>query len=209
MIPVALESARVRLDVPTRADTVAITDACQDPEVVRWTTIPTPYGPRDAQAFIDALVGPGWASDREYTWAIRRPGSTWLDGVISWRTEHRDLGFWLAPHARGRGLMHDAVELVVGFAFDRGAADVYWECYAGNTASASVARRAGFSYTGTGTALIPNRDGSPAQAWKGLRRADGTPASELPWPPETTRPPGTTRPLGTTRPPGTTTDPRQ
>jgi RimJ/RimL family protein N-acetyltransferase len=184
MIPVVLESERVRLEVPTRADTVAITEACQDPEIQRWTTIPRPYRPRDAQAFVDALVGPGWASDREYTWGIRRPGSIWLEGVIGYRTAHRDLGFWLAPSARGAGLMHDAVELVVAWAFDQGAPDVYWECYVGNVPSATVARRAGFAYTGTGDALVPNRDGSPAAAWKGLRRADGAPASDLPWPAE-------------------------
>lgn len=186
MLPVTLESARVRLDLPTRADTAAITEACQDPAVVRWTTIPVPYRAADAQRFVDALVGPGWASDREYTWAIRRQGSTWLEGVISYRTAHRDLGFWLAPEARGAGLLHEAVELVVGWAFAQGAPDVYWECYVGNTASAAVARRAGFAYTGTADALVPNRDGSPATAWTGLRRADGEPASDLPWPPEST-----------------------
>lgn len=184
MLPVTLWSERVLLEVPTRADTVAITEGCQDPEVIRWTTIPTPYRPQDAAAFVDALVGPGWASDREYTWAIRQPGSTWLDGVISWRTERRDLGFWLAPSARGRGLVHDAVSLVVGWAFDRGAPDASWECYVGNTASAAVARRAGFAYTGTGDADIPQRDGSPTPAWKGRLRADGVPASDLPWPRE-------------------------
>lgn len=152
MLPVTLSSDRVRLTVPTRADTAAITEGCQDPAVVRWTTVPTPYTEREAQTFVDALVGPGWASDREYTWGIRRAGSDWLVGVVSFRTEHRDLGFWLAPAARGTGIMHEAVELVVAWAFDRGAPDVYWECYEGNVGSASVARSAGFSFTGTGTA---------------------------------------------------------
>ena len=76
MLPVTLSSDRVHLTVPTRSDTAAITQGCQDPAVVRWTTVPTPYTDRDAQTFVDALVGPGWASDREYTWGIRRPGST-------------------------------------------------------------------------------------------------------------------------------------
>lgn len=182
MLPVTLESARVRLDVPTRADTAAITDACQDPDIVRWTTIPTPYREQDARTFVDALVGPGWASDREYTWAIRRRGSTWLEGIIGYRTAGRDLGFWLAPSARGAGLMHDAVELVVEWAFADGAPDVYWECYEGNTASAAVARSAGFSFTGTGPARIPGRDGGPTTAWTAVRRADGAPASGLAWP---------------------------
>ncbi|MBT2503024.1 GNAT family N-acetyltransferase [Curtobacterium sp. ISL-83] len=182
MLPVTLESARVRLDLPTRDDAAAITDACQDPAIVRWTTVPTPYSTRDARTFVDALVGPGWASDREYTWAIRRQGSTWLEGVIGYRTEHRDLGFWLAPSARGAGLVREAVELVVTWAFDQGAPDVSWECYEGNTASAAVAPSTGFSYTGTGPARIPDRSGAPTTAWHAVRRADGTPASTLSWP---------------------------
>lgn len=182
MQPVTLESARVRLDQPTRTDTAAITEACQDPEIVRWTTVPTPYREQDARTFVDALVGPGWASDREYTWAIRPAGSTWLAGIISYRTAGRDLGFWLAPSARGAGLMHDAVRLVVDWAFEQGAPDVYWECYEGNAASAAVARAAGFSFTGLGAARVPDRDGGPTAAWTALRRADSTPASELPWP---------------------------
>lgn len=182
MLPVTLASDRVRLTVPTRSDTAAITAGCQDPEVVRWTTVPVPYTEREAQTFVDALVGPGWASDREYTWGIRRAGSDWLVGVVSFRTEHRDLGFWLAPDARGAGVMHEAVGLVLAWAFSQGAPDVYWECYEGNVGSASVARACGFSYTGTAPARIPARDGGPTPAWTGLRRADGLPASDLPWP---------------------------
>jgi RimJ/RimL family protein N-acetyltransferase len=184
VLPVTLTSPLVRLDLPTRADTVAITDACQDPAIQRFTTVPAPYRPQDANAFVDALVGPGWASDREYTWAIRRPRSTWLDGVISYRTAHRELGFWLAPTARGLGLMSAAVSLVVDWAFERGEPDVYWECFLGNTASAAVARRAGFAYTGVAPGRIPGRDGAPVACWTGLLRADGSPASALAWPAE-------------------------
>lgn len=187
MIPVALSTDRLVLDVPTRADTAAITMACQDPAIARWTTIPQPYGEREARSFVDALVGPGWASDREYTFAIRRRGSTWLDGVISLRTAHRDLGFWIAPDARGQGLVPEAIGAVVDWAFTLGMPDVYWECFVGNTASASSARSAGFGYTGVGVGLIPHRDGSPATVWTGLRRADGTDASTGGWPPESYR----------------------
>ncbi|WIA99071.1 GNAT family N-acetyltransferase [Curtobacterium sp. MCBA15_012] len=193
MLPVTLSSARVRLDVPTRADTAAITAGCQDPDVVRWTTVPTPYTEHHARSFVDALVGPGWASDQEYTWAIRRTGSTWLEGVVSYRTSYRGLGFWLAPSARGAGLVHEAVELVVAWAFSQGAPDVYWECWEGNTGSARVARRAGFSYTGTAPARVPDRDGDPTTAWTGLRRADGAPASDRPWPAAVVGRPGDVR----------------
>ncbi|WP_066521938.1 GNAT family N-acetyltransferase [Curtobacterium ammoniigenes] len=185
-VPVTLSSPRVRLDLPTRADTVAIAAACVDPEIQRWTTVPSPYTPRHAHSFVDALVGPGWASGRERTWAIREPGSTWLRGVISLRSEHRDVGFWMAPEARGRGLMHAALDLVAAFALtELGWPDVYWECNVGNVASAAVARGCGFVYTGTGIGLLPGRDGEPNLVWHGLRAATGTPAGALPWPAET------------------------
>jgi RimJ/RimL family protein N-acetyltransferase len=189
VLPVTLTSDRVRLDVPTRLDIAAITAACQDPEVTRWTTVPTPYTEQDARGFVDALVGPGWASGSEMTWAIRSTTSTWLEGVISLRTARRELGFWLAPSGRGRGLMTEAVRLVTDYAFAHGYPDVYWECYLGNRGSAGVARRAGFSYMGTATGRIPARDGSPALVWHGLLRADGSPASDLPWPPDSYRSP--------------------
>jgi RimJ/RimL family protein N-acetyltransferase len=71
---------------------------------------------------------------------------------------------------------------VVDWAIEQGAPDVYWECYEGNSASAAVARAAGFSYTGSGEARIPARDGGPTTAWTALRRADGSAASDMPWP---------------------------
>jgi RimJ/RimL family protein N-acetyltransferase len=33
-------------------DAPALLAACQDPEIARWVTIPLPYGPADADAFI-------------------------------------------------------------------------------------------------------------------------------------------------------------
>lgn len=184
MLPVTLESERVRLDLPTRADTVAIAAACSDSAIQRWTTVPSPYTPQHAHSFVDALVGPGWASGRERTWAIRERNSTWLRGVVSLRTEHRDIGFWLAPDARGKGLMTAAVDLVLAYAFtDLGWEDVYWECNVGNLASAAVARRCGFGFTGTGIGLLAGRDGSPNLVWHGVRRPE--PAAESSWPAET------------------------
>ena len=34
-------------------DAPALFAACQDPEIARWVTIPQPYRPADADAFID------------------------------------------------------------------------------------------------------------------------------------------------------------
>lgn len=86
-----------------------------------------------------------------------------------------ELGYWLAPEARGRGLMHRAVRLVLDFAFDPDGLDlerVSWQAYVGNLASLAVAWRCGFRLEGQvrGHAL---QRGRRRDAWVGtLLRGD-------------------------------------
>jgi RimJ/RimL family protein N-acetyltransferase len=184
MKPFALQSRRLRLEVPTLADTEAIVAACQDPVLQRFTTVPVPYAVSDARFFLSQLVDRGWLTGREYTWGLREPGSSELVGMISIRHQHRDLGFWSAPAARGRGLMTEAVRLVVDWAFEEGSPDVLWEGYVGNVASAGVARRAGFTYTGIAPGLQPDRERRHPPCWR-ARIAPGDGRDEKPgWPPE-------------------------
>jgi RimJ/RimL family protein N-acetyltransferase len=190
MQPFVLESKRLRLEVPRTADTHAIFDACQDPQLQEFTTVPVPYTFTDAQFFVSQIVERGWTTGRELTWGLREPGSSLLVGMISVRLMHRDIGFWSAPAARGRGLMTEAVSLVADWAFDEGGlSDIRWEGYVGNTASAAVARRAGFRYTGTGPGLQPDRKQGHPLCWQAsLESADdrsvkaGWPSDSLPAP---------------------------
>lgn len=184
MIPFVLESARLRLEVPRAADTSAIVEACHDPLIERFTTVPTPYTTADAQFFLTQLVDRGWQTGREYTWGLREPGSSELVGMISVRHAHRDLGFWSAPAIRGRGLMTEAVRLVADWAFDEGLPDVLWEGYVGNTGSAGVARRAGFRYTGTGPGIQPDREGRHPACWRGRLSATDDRDEKPGWPPD-------------------------
>lgn len=184
MQPFTLESSRLRLDVPRTADTKAIFDACQDPLLQRFTTVPVPYGYADAQFFVAQIVERGWLTGREYTWGLREPGSSELVGMISIRLRDRDLGFWSAPKARGRGLMTEAVRLVVDWAFDEGLSDVMWEGYVGNIASAGVARRAGFTYEGTEPGLQPDRDRKHPLCWRARLRATDDRVEKAGWPVE-------------------------
>ena len=41
--PVVLRTERLTLSVPTEADVDAIFEACQDAEIRRYTTVPSPY----------------------------------------------------------------------------------------------------------------------------------------------------------------------
>jgi RimJ/RimL family protein N-acetyltransferase len=71
-------------------------------------------------------------------------------GVDSWNDEDvAQIGYWLAPGARGRGFATRAVVLLTSWLFDIGAARVVLTVVSGNEGSAAVARRAGYEYEGT------------------------------------------------------------
>ena len=149
MIPVDLRTVRLVLDQPRQADVDDIAQYCTDPLFERYMVTPWPYERRHAEYFVDDYVPGGWVADREYTWAIRLAGGAPLLGVVGWRRDRSDLGFWMgAPH-RGAGYMTEAVGAAIGWLFAEVGVDlIAWECVAGNLASASVARANGFHFEG-------------------------------------------------------------
>jgi len=183
MKPVALSSALARLDQPTSGDTEAIFEYCQDPLFERVLTVPWPYGREDAASFISGYVPAGWASDREYTWAVRAPGSPELIGVIGLRVPSGSIGYWVgAPH-RGHGYIPEAQRLVADWAFSTGVVDaITWQCVPGNIASARTARKTGFTFVGEVPADHPHRDGSFPPAWTGRLLATDDRAPKAGWP---------------------------
>ncbi|MEU4195480.1 GNAT family N-acetyltransferase [Kribbella sp. NPDC026611] len=122
------------------------TAMCVDPGYRQWTDKPVPYLRSHAEHFVTELIPGGWVSGEVYGWAIESEGR--FAGNIdlgSVRAGGGDVGFGLAPWARGRGLMTRALRLVVGYAFDELAwRVVIWRAVAGNEASRAVARKAGF-----------------------------------------------------------------
>lgn len=153
MRPVALHTDRLVLTIPTEADVDAITAACQDPEVPRWTTVPSPYTRENAVQFV-GLVATWWAEGVETVWAIRRDDA--LAGVIGLHRiaphDHggeAEIGYWSIAAFRGQGVMGEAARAVVDFAFDElGLARLTWRAAVGNVASARTARSLGFRYEG-------------------------------------------------------------
>ncbi|TDD72853.1 N-acetyltransferase [Actinomadura darangshiensis] len=82
----------------------------------------------------------------------------WVDGVLQGGTVFRtfdaqqgvcEAGVWLAPEARGRGLVTAAVRVMIDWAIGvRGMHRVEWLCDPRNTASAAVAKRLGMTCEG-------------------------------------------------------------
>ncbi|MBU1589323.1 MAG: GNAT family N-acetyltransferase [Actinobacteria bacterium] len=180
MIPVALATERLVLDQPTIADVTLITEYCGDPVFEHYMNTPWPYERKHAVHFVEQYVPIGWEDDREYTWALRS-GDDFL-GVIGYREATHDIGYWLgAPH-RGSGYMTEAAGAVVDWLFSVGRDHLAWECIPGNLASAAVARKIGFSFTGEGPSALTSRDDTVATAWHASLAATDDRAPKPGWP---------------------------
>ncbi|SDQ78024.1 GNAT family N-acetyltransferase [Microbacterium sp. cf332] len=151
MQPVTLRTARLGLSIPTLDDADAITAAAQDPEVPRWTTLPSPYDRSHAEDFV-AKAAVWWQEQSELTWGIRVDGS-WVGMIGLHRTiagGSAEIGYWMAAAARGHGYVTEAARAVIdfGFAEPLSLARIEWRAVVGNLASARTARSLGFRYEG-------------------------------------------------------------
>jgi RimJ/RimL family protein N-acetyltransferase len=180
MLPFPLANEHVRLTVPVAADVDRITAACQDPEVQRWTVVPSPYTRSDAETFVNDVVPAGWESETSFTWALRDAASDPdapdgpLLGMIGMTAQGAagterigEVGFWTAPEARRRGLTTEAARLVVDWALDPeglGLVRAQWIGYVGNWASLAVARKVGFRYEGL-LRRFSDRRGERRDSW--------------------------------------------
>lgn len=169
-----LDDGRVRLRGLAEADLPALVEQSRDPASVRWTGVPTPYGLDDARRFLD-LHRRAWAEGSGAYWAVTvaggedGPGLPFA-GLIDLRHPPGpgpawELGFGLHPQARGRGVMSAAVRLAAGWAFEHGAASLYWHTERGNVASWRVVWATGFTDHGLLPARVPVRGGGAADAW--------------------------------------------
>src|SRR5690606_35400634 len=68
--PALLRTPRLLLSVPTSADADAVYEACQDPDIQHYTTVPSPYTREDAESFV-RLAAEWWQAGSEHVWAVR------------------------------------------------------------------------------------------------------------------------------------------
>ncbi len=144
--PPVLSDGSVLLRMPSAGDAADITEACQDPEIIRFTTIPTPYHLSDARAWL-AKHEPGsdwWASP---TWAITQGGPRW-GGTVDLRldgAQGAEIGYLVAPWMRGHQAATRAVRLACAWGFMAlGLEVIRWYANVGNEASRAVATKVGF-----------------------------------------------------------------
>ncbi|AOW93375.1 GNAT family N-acetyltransferase [Rhodococcus sp. WMMA185] len=188
MFVVALNSEKVWLRPPVPTDIDEICAVCEHGSIAVWTTLPAPYTSLDAERFVRHTAPSGW-SDRSPTWTLRESEDGPVVGMIGLGARDAtagEIGYFLSPAARSRGLMTAAMRLVCDFAFrsDGMALErIDWRAFVGNRASAAVARRVGFRFEGVQRAGLVQR-GVRRDTWMaGLladdprRPVDGWPAA--------------------------------
>ena len=141
------------------ADRDAVFEACRDPEIQRWTTLPAPFTRADADLLVEEAAlrwRDGIVAELVVLEDGRLVGATHLAFHADWRAS---VAYWLAPEARGRGIATRAVRLLLRWAFETFDDLVRVELWSmvGNEASDGVARRLGFVEEGILRSRLPAR----------------------------------------------------
>ena len=142
---------------PDAADVDAIVAACSDEEIVRYIPLmPVPYERADAEWWIDRAEQ-AWLDGSACPFVIVDADTGGLLGAIEVRPERGDIGYWMAPPARGRGLCTRALRLILDWHTER---PVWLTTHPDNAASQRVAEKAGFRRVGLVPHDPPFRDGT-------------------------------------------------
>jgi [ribosomal protein S5]-alanine N-acetyltransferase len=148
-----LTDGTVRLRPWRDADVPDLVEACRDPEIPRWTVVPTPYSAADARAFV-AGQNERFSRGEAAPFAIvGAEGGEFLGSVeitlVDRRSGRGEIGYWVAPWARRRGIALRAVGLVSVWALgDLGLERLELLVEPENEPSQRVAEAAGFTREG-------------------------------------------------------------
>ena len=169
-----LRTRRVLLRPVERDDAEAIYTACQDPQIQRWTTVPSPYLREHAEHFAGDYAPLAWSTGAGAIFAATDTADGRLLASIGLHFDRgrddgiAEIGYWTAPWARGRGITTEAVAAVCRWGFTTcGVQRLEWYAEVGNVASRRVAEKVGFVLEGTARQLLLRPGGARVDGWVG------------------------------------------
>ncbi len=149
-----IEGERIKLRKLKLSDAEDIYENLQDKEMVKWTlNIHWPYKKQDAIKWI-RKTHYKIKNKEEYGFAIVLKTENKVIGAVSlmhidWKNKNAELGYWLGKKYWGKGLMTEAVKLVLKFAFEKLKLHrVYANLFEENVASRRVLEKSGFKLEG-------------------------------------------------------------
>ncbi len=177
-----VETQRLLLRPWISDDAAGVHAACRDPQTQRWLPLPSPYTRADAER---------WVTEGGHV--LRRAGDGMECAVVERSTEHlagsiqlrlhptlrtcAEIGYWMAPWARGRRYAAEAVDALCRWAYQHGVLRVELRAAVRNVPSQRVALRAGFVREGLARLAVPVEGGhADAVVFSRLATDPGTPA---------------------------------
>jgi RimJ/RimL family protein N-acetyltransferase len=142
----------ITLRPPGDEDVDALYRECQDPEIQRWTGVPSPYHRENAIAYLERVKREE-AEGKVVAFLAVDDGEVLLGSFsvmeLDKAPRYGEIGYWVSAAARGRGVASRAVTLLR----DWGASDLELELielviHIDNQPSQRVAERTGFLDTG-------------------------------------------------------------
>ncbi len=113
--PPTLRDGDLTLRPPRPEDADAVTAACQDAAIHRWVRVPSPYRREHAESWLASCAA--HAESGEALTLLAEDGDGRLAGSFSLLELARgggygEIGYWVAPPARGRGVATRSVTLL-------------------------------------------------------------------------------------------------
>ena len=133
-------------------DVEAITAACNDRAIAEFLDIiPSPYTEDDAREYIDR-TRQGWLEGTTSNFAVVLGGAAVGSIGVQWADPEQgvaEVGYWVAPEARGKGICTRALRLVSRWVLGQdGMERLQLRADEQNPASRKVAENAGFTQEG-------------------------------------------------------------
>ncbi|SEG55809.1 Protein N-acetyltransferase, RimJ/RimL family [Thermomonospora echinospora] len=143
---ITLTTDRLLLRPFTEHDVPDVLEAGRDREMRRWMAWAPNQTPAQAHEFCTRAAHED--PQQKICFAVEAAGR--CCGSVSlqraeWLFGRAEIGYWLAPWARGRGLITEAVRALVDYGFGKGLHRIELLAAVGNEASHRVAERAGFT----------------------------------------------------------------
>jgi RimJ/RimL family protein N-acetyltransferase len=146
--------ADIRLEPLGESHLAAVAEMLKDDDVLRYTRVPVPVPPGFEREWLEFYDEGRSQGKREAFAAVDADDGSFLGLGLAFSIDREgrqlELGYVVAPQARGRGVGTRTLELLTEWAFSElDALRIELWISAGNAPSKRVAERAGYRYEGT------------------------------------------------------------